>query len=157
MSRPPRIPNWLPWKQSTVYFITFCVVPRKPVLANVHAWQICRDVFNKLDQWIVLAAIAMRDHLHLLASPIADRDASVTAFTKWFKRWFNEVYSNCRPSVSDGTGRRWRWQEGCFDRLLRSDESLSEKWEYLRQKPLRAGLSQNPDDWPFQFQFNADF
>jgi REP element-mobilizing transposase RayT len=106
---------------------------------------------------IVLAAIAMRDHLHLLASPIADRDASVTAFTKWFKRWFNEVYWNCRPSVSDGTGRRWRWQEGCFDRLLRSDESLSEKWEYLRQKPLRAGLSQNRDDWPSQFQFNADF
>jgi REP element-mobilizing transposase RayT len=132
MSRPPRIPNWLPWEQSTVYFITFCVAPRKPVLANVHAWQICRDVFNKLDQWIVLAAIAMPDHLHLLASPIADRDASVTAFTKWFKRWFNEVYWNCRPSVSDGTGRSWRWQEGCFDRLLRSDESLSEKWEYLR-------------------------
>ena len=75
-------------------FHNFCVALQKPVLANVQAWQICRDVFNKLDHWIVLAAIAMPDHLHLLASPIADRDAAVTAFTKWFKRWLNKVYWN---------------------------------------------------------------
>ena len=156
MSRPPRIPNWLPWERRTIYFMTLCVAQRKPVLANIHAWKICREVFNKLDRWTILAAIAMPDHLHLLASPIVDRDASVTAFTKWFKRWFNEAYWICRPSVSDGVGNWWRWQEGCFDRLLRSDESLSDKWEYLRQNPVRAGLVQNPDDWPFQFQFNAD-
>lgn len=51
-----------------------------------------------------------------------------------FKRWFNEVYWNCRPSVSDGTGKSWWWQEGCFDRLLRSDESFSEKWDYPAPK-----------------------
>jgi REP-associated tyrosine transposase len=138
------------------YFMTLCVAQRKPVLANIHSWKICREVFNKLDRWTILAAIALPDHLHLLASPIVDRDASVTAFTKWFKRWFNEAYWICRPSVSDGIDNRWQWQEGCFDRLLRSDESLSDKWEYLRQNPVRAGLVQNPDDWPFQFQFNAD-
>ena len=48
----------------------------------------------------------------------------------------------------------WCWQEGCFDRLLRSEESLSEKWEYLRQNPVRAGLVVDRDDWPYQFQFN---
>jgi len=152
MSRPPRIPNWLPWEQSTVYFITFCVAQRKRVLDNDDTWRICRDIFNKLDRWTILAAISMPDHLHLLASPVADRDASVAAFTKWF----NDAYWNCRPSVSDGTSRTWQWQKGCFDRLLRSDESLSEKWKYLRQNPVRAGLAQNPDDWPFQFQFNSD-
>jgi len=136
--------------------MTFCVAQRKPVLANARAWRICRATFDKLDQWTILAAIAMPDHLHLLASPVADRDAPVTAFAKWFKRWFNEACWNCRPSVSDGRDRTWNWQEGCFDRLLRSDESLSEKWEYLRQNPVRAGLVENPDDWPFQFQFNAE-
>jgi REP element-mobilizing transposase RayT len=166
MSRLPRIPNWLPWEQSTIYFITFCVEHRKPVLANPYVWKTCRVSFDKLDQWIVLAAIVMPDHLHLLAAPVADRGASVSAFAKWFKRWFNEAYwnggpsasnrgSNCRPSVSDGDQMPWRWQEGCFDRLLRSDESLSDKWEYLRQNPVRAGLVEHPDDWPYQFQFNT--
>lgn len=50
----------------------------------------------------------------------------------------------------------WRWQEGCFDRLLRSDESLSDKWEYLRQNPVRAGLVSTPEEWPYQFAFNSD-
>jgi hypothetical protein len=77
-----------------------------------------------------------------------------------FKRWFDEEYctNHCRPSVSDGTPVRktWKWQEGCFDRLLRSDESLSDKWEYLRQNPVRAGLVANPEDWPFQFASTGD-
>ncbi len=159
MARPPRVPNWLRWEQPTVYFITFCVRPRQPVLANQTAWQTCRAVFARLDQWQILAAIAMPDHLHVLAAP-RHRDASVAAFSKWFKRWFNEAYcGNCGPSVSDGSSGpdpTWQWQEGCFDRLLRSDESLSDKWEYLRQNPVRAGLVQDPEDWPYQFAFNAE-
>jgi putative transposase len=155
VSRPPRIPNWLPWEKSTIYFITFCVGKRKPVLANDRAWKICRAVFERLDQWRVLSAIAMPNHLHVLAAP-DNRDASVSDFSKWFKRWFNEEFlaSNDRLSVSDGARMSWFWQEGCFDHLLRSDESLSEKWEYLRQNPVRAGLVVNADDWPYQFQFN---
>jgi putative transposase len=150
MARPPRIPNWLPWEQSSVYFITFCVQPRRSVLANPSAWDISLKVLARLDQWTTLAAIAMPDHLHLLASPL-DREASVSAFSKWFKRWFDEEY--CGLSVVGGwpTVQTWTWQEGCFDRLLRSDESLSDKWEYLRQNPVRAGVVADPDDWPYQF------
>src|SRR5437762_9574973 len=121
MARPPRIPNWLPWEQRSVYFITFCIEKRRPVLANPDAWEVCLRILLRLDQWTTLAAIAMPDHLHLLVAPL-DRGASVAAFSKWFKRWFNEGYP--RPSVSPGITRdqSWKWQEGCFDRLLRSDE-----------------------------------
>ena len=155
MARPPRIPNWLPWEQSSVYFITFCVERRRYALANVHAWKIILETLNRLNEWATLAVIAMPDHLHILTAPL-NREASVSAFSKWFKRWFNEDY--CRPCVLDGVPsiQTWRWQEGCFDRLLRSDESLSDKWEYLRQNPVRAGLVTNSDDWPYQFACNAD-
>lgn len=167
MARPPRIANWLRWEQSTVYFITFCVEKRKHVLANDEAWKACLLTFARLYKWRLLAAIAMPDHLHILTAP-QDREASVSAFSKWFKRWFNERYwatqperQNCRPSVSDGSTRPppapwWNWQEGCFDRLLRHDESLSDKWNYLRENPVRAGLVANSDDWPYQFAFNSD-
>ena len=153
MGRPPRIPNWMPWEKPTIYFIAFCI---ESVLANTQAWNICRAVFEKLDKWRILSAIAMPDHLHILAAP-ASRDASISDFAKWFKRSFNEAYrtSDHRPSVAEGAATDWRWQEGCFDRLLRSDESLSEKWEYLRQNPVRAGLVEHSEDWPYQFQFNA--
>jgi len=41
------------------------------------------------------------------------------------------------------------WQEGFFDHLLRSTESYEEKWEYVRQNPVRAGLASNTGGWPF--------
>ena len=31
-------------------------------------------------------------------------------------------------------------QEGFFDHLLRSYESYAQKWEYVRENPVRAGL-----------------
>jgi REP element-mobilizing transposase RayT len=155
MAHPPRIPNWLPWEQESVYFITFCVERRHHVLADPRAWQIVLDTFARLNQWTTLAAIAMPDHLHILTAP-HHREASVSAYSKWFKRWFNEAY--CRPSVSDGGPRVqiWHWQEGCFDRLLRSDDSLSDKWAYLRENPVRGGLVTDSSDWPYQFACNGD-
>jgi hypothetical protein len=36
----------------------------------------------------------------------------------------------------------WKWQPACFDRLLRFGESLHDKWLYLQENPVRAGLVQ---------------
>jgi putative transposase len=41
------------------------------------------------------------------------------------------------------------WQRGFFDHLLRSEESYAEKWEYVHQNPVRAGLVTRVEDWPF--------
>ena len=42
------------------------------------------------------------------------------------------------------------WQEGFFDHVLRSSESYSQKWDYVRTNPVRAGLCAEPDEWPYQ-------
>ena len=42
------------------------------------------------------------------------------------------------------------WQPGFFDHILRNDESYSEKWEYVRQNPARAGLVRSADEWSYQ-------
>ena len=42
------------------------------------------------------------------------------------------------------------WQKDFFDHLLRSNESYSAKWEYVRQNPVRAGLVKDADDWEFR-------
>jgi putative transposase len=44
------------------------------------------------------------------------------------------------------------WQPGFFDHLLRSSESYSEKWEYVRLNPVRKGLVDRPEEWPYQGQ-----
>jgi len=42
------------------------------------------------------------------------------------------------------------WQEGFFDHLLRTNESYSQKWNYVRENPVRAGLVKSAADWPYQ-------
>jgi REP element-mobilizing transposase RayT len=42
------------------------------------------------------------------------------------------------------------WEEGFFDHVLRSNESYSQKWNYVRENPVRAGLVKSAIDWPYQ-------
>jgi putative transposase len=42
------------------------------------------------------------------------------------------------------------WQKEFFDDVLRSSESYSQKWDYVRENPVRAGLVARVEDWPWQ-------
>jgi len=39
------------------------------------------------------------------------------------------------------------WQRGFFDHVLRNDESYGNKWNYVQDNPVRAGLVKNANDW----------
>lgn len=80
----------------------------------------------------------MPDHIHLLLSP-PRKDVSVADFSNLFKRGLNRRLS--RPV---------EWQEGCFDHLLRSHESGMQKWKYMRENPVRAGLVKKWEEWPYR-------
>jgi len=38
---------------------------------------------------------------------------------------------------------------------LRSVESYSQKWDYVKEKPVRAGLVETYDDWPWQSEIES--
>lgn len=60
-------------------------------------------------------------------------------------------------SLKNSLSKHWRshgivaphWQKGFFDHILRSADSYSEKWIYVEQNPVRAGLVASHQDWPF--------
>jgi REP element-mobilizing transposase RayT len=145
MSRPPRIPVLLPLEKTVVYFITINVQNRLPVLANAEALAALREVAVRLqERWILRAAMLMPDHLHLMAMPL-ERHASVSHLSGAIKRWMRQLLK-----------AGWKWQEGCFDHLLRSPESADAKWEYVRQNPVRAGLVTSWEDWPYQIGLDPE-
>ncbi|MGI9172622.1 MAG: transposase [Chthoniobacterales bacterium] len=60
-----------------------------------------------------------------------------------------------RPAADDGRQLQRTpviWQRGFFDHLLRNSESYSQKWNYVEQNPVRAGLVENAEDWPYAGQ-----
>lgn len=69
IGHPPRIPVWLRWEQSVIYFVTICVEDRKQVLANKAAFNAFKNTAAKFRGWRVLAAILMADHLDVVVAP----------------------------------------------------------------------------------------
>jgi putative transposase len=154
MGHPPRIPVWLPWERSVIYFVTICVADRRPVLANDRAFDAFKRAASNLQGWRVLAAVLMPDHLHLIVTPTEDRDARIGRFSAAIKRWMRSELQTRGKRSACPTTNDWQWQPGCFDRLLRSGESLHEKWLYVEENPVRAGLVKRFEDWPYRFAFN---
>jgi len=85
----------------------------------------------------------MPDHLHVIVAPIESRNANLGNFSSALKRWMRQELN-----------ASWKWQPGCFDRLLRSDESLHDKWLYVQENPVRAGLVTHWKHWPYQICLN---
>jgi putative transposase len=98
------------------------------------------------EKWNTYCVLMMPDHVHLLTAPL-ERELSVAAFLKWLKRWFNDVYE---------LPEKCEWQAGGFDRLLRTSESIHEKWQYIRENPVRAGLVEHWNQWPYRSGFFDD-
>jgi REP element-mobilizing transposase RayT len=64
-------------------------------------------------------------------------------------KWIGTL-ERCLGKVIDrGDSEDPIWQRGFFDHLLRSEESYSQKWDYVRENPVRAGLVQHFSDWPY--------
>jgi len=65
-------------------------------------------------------------------------------------KWIKALKQALGKSISSGIRHDRIWQEGFFDHILRSDESMAQKWEYVRDNPVRAGFVRIWTGWPFQ-------
>ena len=90
----------------------------------------------------VLALNGMPDHVHLFVAFPPDGPT--------LARWVHTLRTIIGKKLLDLGVTKPHWQEGFFDHLLRSGESYSQKWEYVRMNPVRAGLSETPENWPYQ-------
>jgi hypothetical protein len=76
------------------------------------------------------------DHLHILFTPLLDEKGWPYALPSILKL----LEETSARSVNKLTGSRGPvWQEESLDHVLRSQESLEEKLEYLRQNPVATG------------------
>ena len=39
------------------------------------------------------------------------------------------------------------WQEEYFDRIVRDEAELFEKWNYIRNNPVKNSLADSPKEW----------
>lgn len=85
--------------------------------------------------------VILADHLHLFVALPLDVKLS---------EWVGTLKQVLARSVERSGSSDPVWQGGFLDHVLRSNESYAQKWTYVRENPVRAGLVKSADDWPFR-------
>src|SRR3954468_21072642 len=94
--------------------------------------------------WVYMWSLP--DHIHLFCSP---NTYPPTSLQSWISFWRNNV-TRAWPK----RGGLPIWQRDSWDRQLRSRESYAEKWDYVRNNPVRHGYVARAEDWPYQGELN---
>ena len=133
--------------RSVIIYLTVCVDRRRALLANERAAGLIVEAWQAAAFWCVGRYVIMPDHIHLFCAP---NIFPAQPLKKWIECWKNHV--------TRGWAKRWQipiWQREFWDRQLRRLESYNEKWEYVRNNPVRHGFVSRAEDWPYQGELNV--
>jgi putative transposase len=143
------------WIEFPIYFITVCTFRRRPILARDAIPEVLVDELRHARErhgWAIGSYVIMPDHVHFLSAPARDAK-KLSDFLREWKSWTSRRIravlprpTNAATTMSADTSL---WQREFFDHVLRSDESFQEKWNYVRDNPVRAGLVPSFYDWPY--------
>ena len=126
-----------------IYFVTACTADRRHLLAN----PVMHDAFVRFAQaaaergaWVG-RYVFMPDHIHLFVSLEPERMG--------LSAWIGSLKKGISKVLREGGESSPHWQKGFFDHVMRGGESYSQKWDYVRANPVRAGLVVRSEDWPY--------
>jgi putative transposase len=141
--RPPRL-EWISSALHPLYFVTFNTYERLPLLARPEIRETFRAFCSRaIERNIAVGRyVLMPNHAHLFVALPEEGMA--------LERWIQALKSIIGKRLLTLGFQKPHWQEGFFDRLLRSHDSYSEKWDYVRMNPVRGGLSRTSEAWPYQ-------
>lgn len=137
----PHGPPPFPSTGEPVQFVTLNAEVRggEPFLAAAGAILDAARFYHVHGRWFLRLFLVMPDHLHMLAT--FPREASVKATCGAWKGFLR------RTAVI-------RFQTDCFEHRIRNETEFSEKWDYVRNNPVRKGLVERADEWHWWMGFD---
>jgi len=143
---PPHFPPIERHNTAIIIFVTVCTKDRKRILADSGAHEVLRLAWQTKPSWLIGRYVVMPDHVHLFCAPA---EFPSRPLLKWVSFW------------KSAAARNWPhrdqlplWQRHSWDTQLRRGENYDEKWEYVLQNPVRAGLVARTEDWRYQGELN---
>jgi putative transposase len=133
---PHAIPPWVPLEST--FFITINCIPRglNQLATPGAAAALCESFALRMKRglWWPRLVLCMPDHLHALMA-FAPEQSMAKSIRDWKRYTARQV--------------GMRWQRDFFDHRIRHEASLIQKWDYILNNPIRAGLASDTADWPY--------
>ena len=143
----PHFPSVELHNQSVIQYVTCNISKRRPLLARSQIHQLLLNKWRDAHHWLVGRYVIMPDHLHFFCAPGL---CPIAPLKRWMEFWRSRV-TKAWPDPNEVP----IWQKDFFDRQLRNGESYSEKWHYILENPVRAGLVRRSEEWPYQGELNV--
>ncbi|MEH2080157.1 MAG: transposase [Nostoc sp.] len=132
-----------------VYFITFNTWEKLELSLEAREIVFNSYLFFDKNRYKIFVFVFMTNHVYLLIEPILKSENefwSLSSIMKSIKGYSAKQI----PKVMKHIGTVW--QDERYDRIVRNDEEFQQYWEYIRQNPVKAGLSSSTENYPFFWQ-----
>jgi REP element-mobilizing transposase RayT len=115
----------------------------KAFLTNARIAEIVQSDLLSLDgeRYRLSAWVVMPNHIHFLATRF--ESATLSAIMQSFQ----SLTSHKANRILKRRGRLW--MADYFDRYIRTAEHFAKTVQYIEHNPVKAGLCERPEDWPF--------
>jgi REP element-mobilizing transposase RayT len=100
-------------------------------------------------KWKVYTGVVLPDHAHVLAQPLPHPQGGTFALTEIL----HSIKSFTAHEINQQRGIHGPiWQDESFDRIVRDKGEFLEKWNYIRNNPVKAGLTDFPEDYAWLYE-----
>ena len=138
-----------PWAKYAVAFSTHERHPLSPAARDIVLESILTA--QNRNQIELYTACVMPDHVHLLFEPqIKTTDAKGNSVFWSLTEILRGIKSSTAHRINKAAGRTGSvWERESFDRVIRSESDLQEKFEYITRNPWDSKIVRENEDYPW--------
>jgi putative transposase len=126
-----------------IFFVTATLLPGAPTFSP-DEYPILIDAFAESRRhlgFLLCGYVLMPDHWHVLLWPSLPLTISQA---------LKDIRTRCTKSLNRQRGTQGTTgQDQFWDRFVRNRKEFNDRLEYMHLNPVRAGLVEKPEDWPW--------
>ena len=121
------------------YFVTACLQNRLQLFENQQAKEMIEKWILKIEEKYEVVKVdyfvVMGDHIHIIIFINEKCQIDLPRIMKWFKSMTTNEYILCvREGIYEPFEKKF-WQRSYYDHIIRNEEDLNEKREYILNNP----------------------
>jgi RecG-like helicase/REP element-mobilizing transposase RayT len=144
-----RLPHFeKPW---AIYAVTIGTKKRRCLSPKARAIALDALRYFHTKRFELFAACVMPDHVHFLIQPWPKENDDAGNVVFWsLKELLHSIKSYSAHAINKAERERGvLWEKERFDRYIRSEPDLIEKFNYILRNPWDSGVAQQNEDYPW--------